>query len=141
MNILETKETKRAQWARSFGKKRFFWEKEDLLFVGDLAWLSEDYPEGYEYISQPTLLNKNEFAYTYGMIVINNDAVANELVCCVKGKLDQSKTFLMEINGEWVPGPLEDWLNSMNKTMQLKARSRYELLINKVYELIENSPE
>ena len=67
------------------------------------------------------------------MININEGAVVNELICTIQGQLDQSQTFMMNINGAWIDGPLEGWLNTMDADRQKDARERYKALINWVY--------
>lgn len=114
------------------GAEKSFWLRDNLIFLGDLSELVEREVEGFEYITKPARTN-NEFEYTYGMIMIKSDKVVNELVCEVKGPVDGSHTFMMEIQGGWVKGPLEAWINTMPLAQKEKAENRYQNLIEWVY--------
>ena len=47
------------------------------------------------------------------MIIISGKNVINELVCKIEGPLDQSQTFMMEVQGQRFNGPLDNWLKTM----------------------------
>ena len=55
------------------------------------------------------------------------------MICTIQGQPDQSKTFMMNINGAWVDGPLAAWQNTMDAEQQKDARERYKALIDWVY--------
>lgn len=114
------------------GAEKSFWLRDNLIFLGDLSEVVESEIEGFEYITKPAR-NKSEFEYTYGMIMLKSDKVINELVCKVKGPFDGSNSFTMEIQGEWVKGPLEAWINTMPLAQKEKAENRYRQLIAWVY--------
>ena len=73
------------------------------------------------------------FKYMHGIIIVSGDNNINELACKVKDPLNKSKTFLMEINVQWVNGLLDDWLKTTNIRQQQVAIDRYKLLISWVY--------
>ena len=125
-------ETARSKEGRALGQEQTFWSRDDLIYIGDLSWINQGNPEGFEYMTPPSR-SGNKFEYTYGMININEGAVVNELICTIQGQLDQSQTFMMNINGTWVDGPLEGWLNTMDAERQKDVRERYKALINWVY--------
>ena len=115
--IFPTQETARSKAGRALGTEKDFWERQDLIYIGDLSWTGEDKPEGFEYISSP-IRSGEKFKYVYGMIIISGKNVINELVCKIEGPLDQSQTFMMEVQGQWFNGPLENWLKTMTASQQ-----------------------
>ena len=73
------------------------------------------------------------FEYIYGMIVISEGLLLNELVCRVKGLTDQIQSFMMKIQSQWVEGPLNDWIVTNEKDQQLRTKERYKALIGWFY--------
>ena len=71
--------------------------------------------------------------YMYEMIIITGKNVINKLVCKIEGPLDQSQTFMMEVQFQWFNAPLENWLKTMTASRQKLAKVRYKLLISWVY--------
>jgi hypothetical protein len=69
--------------------------------------------------------------------MVSSNNVINELVCKIEGQLDQSQTFKMEINGQWVNGPLDDWLKTMTNSQREAAIDRHKSLISWVYLQLE----
>ena len=57
--------------------------------------------------------------------MVSSNNVINELVCKIEGPLDQSQTFKMEIKGQWVNGPLDDWLKTMSSSQREAAIDKY----------------
>ena len=64
------------------------------------------------------------------MIIISGENVINELTCKIEGQLDQSQTFMMEVQGEWFNGPLENWLKTMTASQQKLVKVGYKSLIS-----------
>ncbi len=127
-----SEETARSIEGRALGKDQSFWYRNDLIYLGDLSWTGQHTPEGYEYITTP-MRSGEYFEYIYGMIMISEGLVFNELVCRVKGPMDHSQSFMMEIQSKWVEGPLKDWIATMEKDQQLKTKERYKALISWIY--------
>ena len=134
MNIVTfpSEETARSIEGRALGKDQDFWSRNDLIYLGDLSWTGQNNPEGFEYITTP-MRSGEYFEYVYGMIMVSEGVVINELVCNIKGLMDNSKTFMMDINNEWVEGPSKDWVETMEKDQQTKTRDRYKALISWIY--------
>ena len=65
--------------------------------------------------------------------MVSSNNVINELVCKIEGPLDQSQTFKMEIKGQWVNGPLDDWLKTMTSSQREATIDRHKSLISWVY--------
>jgi hypothetical protein len=106
-----------------------FWAREDLAYLGDLAWCEQDAMRGHEYIANVQLLDQ-QITYQYGMINLDGaGAVAGSLVCNVRAKRLDGYPFEMQINGEWLPGPLQFWLDQLAPAIQDLARERYRLVI------------
>ena len=83
-----------------------FSPKNDHIHLGDLSWIGQHKPEGYEYITTP--MRSGEWCeYIYEMIMISEGLPVNELVCRFKGPMDQNYSFMMEMQSQWVEGPLE----------------------------------
>ena len=127
-----SEETARSIEGRALGKDQNFWSRNDLIYLGDLSWTGQSNPEGYEYITTP-MRSGEYFVYTYGMIMLSEGANLNELVCKIKGPMDNSKTFMMNIGNQWVEGPLKAWVETMEKDQQLKTKHRYKELISWIY--------
>jgi hypothetical protein len=127
-----SEETARSIEGRALGKDQNFWSRNDLIYLGDLSWTGQSNPEGYEYITTP-MRSGEYFEYIYGMIMISKGANINELVCKIKGPMDNSKTFMMNIGNQWIEGPLKAWVETMEKDQQLKTKHRYEALISWIY--------
>ena len=60
----------------------------------------------------------------HGIIIVSGDDNINELAFKVKEPLNKSKTFLMEVNVQWVNGLLDDWLKTTNNRQQQVAIDR-----------------
>ncbi len=99
-----SEETTRSIEGRALGKDQDFWSRNDLIYLGDLNWTGQSNPEGHEYITTP-MRSGEYFVYIYGMIMLSEVVVVNELVCNIKGLMNNSQTFMMDINNEWVEGP------------------------------------
>ena len=127
-----TSETARSQEGRALGANKEFWARTDLIFIGDLSWTGQLEPEGFEYITPP-VRSANKFEYSYGMIMISGKQVVNELICEIEGPMDESKTFKMKIQGEWLDGPLKAWIDTMPLDLQNTAKERYKKLISWIY--------
>ena len=69
--------------------------------------------------------------------MVSSNNVINELVCKIEGPLDQSQTFKMEIKGQWVNGPLDDWLKTMTSSQREATIDRHKSLISWVYLQLE----
>lgn len=127
-------ETPNAAHARSLAASQLpaeasFWSREDLLYVGDLAWTG--WPgEGYEYIGDLTRREGTGFQYTYGLVGLSDSmTVGQSLVCQVRDTSDDPLGFEMYVADTWQTGPLKMWLDSLPPEIQDQARSRYQSLI------------
>ena len=106
-----------------------FWAREDLTYIGDLTWCEQEAMRGHEYIANVRLLDR-QLTYDYGMINLDAaDAVVGSLVCNVRAKRQEGYPFEMQINGEWLEGPLHFWLDQLAPVIQDLARERYRLVI------------
>jgi len=106
-----------------------FWAREDLTYIGDLTWCEQEAMRGHEYIANVRLLDL-QLTYDYGMINLDAaDAVVGSLLCSVRAKRQESYPFEMQINGEWLEGPLHFWLDQLAPVIQDLARERYRLVI------------
>lgn len=106
-----------------------FWAREDLTYIGDLTWCEQEAMRGHEYIANVRLLDL-QLTYDYGMINLDAaDAVAGSLLCNVRAKRQEGYPFEMQINGEWLEGPLHFWLDQLAPVIQDLARERYRLVI------------
>ena len=106
-----------------------FWERDDLTYIGDLTWCEQEAMRGHEYIANVRLLDR-KLTYDYGMINLDAaDGVAGSLVCNVRAKREEGYPFEMQINGEWLEGPLHFWLDQLAPGIQDLARERYRLVI------------
>lgn len=106
-----------------------FWQRQDLVYLGDLAWCELAVMRGLEYIAN-VQVSENQITYHYGLINLDPaDAVAGSLVCEVRARREDGYPFEMQINGEWLPGPLQFWLDQLAPEVQEIARERYRLVI------------
>lgn len=106
-----------------------FWGRDDLTYVGDLEWCEQGSMRGYEYIGDVQVLDEY-ITYRYGLINLDSaDVVVGALVCDVRARRQPGFPFEMEINGQWLEGPLGFWLDQLSPAVQELARERYRLLI------------
>ena len=106
-----------------------FWARDDLTYIGDLTWCEQEAMRGHEYIANVRLLDRL-LTYDYGMINLDAaNAVAGSLLCNVRAKRQEGYPFEMQINGEWLEGPLHFWLDQLAPAIQDLARERYRLVI------------
>ena len=106
-----------------------FWARDDLTYIGDLTWCEQEAMRGHEYIANVRLLDRL-LTYDYGMVNLDAaDAVVGSLVCNVRAKRQEGYPFEMQINGEWLEGPLHFWLDQLAPAIQDLARERYRLVI------------
>ena len=106
-----------------------FWARDDLTYIGDLTWCEQEAMRGHEYIANVRLLDRL-LTYDYGMVNLDAaDAVVGSLVCNVRAKREEGYPFEMQINGEWLEGPLHFWLDQLAPAIQDLARERYRLVI------------
>lgn len=106
-----------------------FWRRQDLLYIGDLEWARAGY-EGYEYLADLTATNGSEFRYTYAFVALASpDQVAQTMICDVRNHPSDPFAFEMLVAGEWQPGPLQAWLDSLEPDVLIIANERYRALI------------
>ena len=106
-----------------------FWGRDDLTYLGDLEWCEQPAMRGYEYIAN-VQVSADQITYQYGLINLDPaDAVAGSLVCDVRAQRQAGFPFQMQINGEWLEGPLRFWLDQLAPAVQDLARERYRLVI------------
>ena len=106
-----------------------FWRRQDLTYLGDLEWCEQPAMRGYEYIAK-VQVSADQITYQYGLINLDpTDAVAGSLVCDVRAKRQPGFPFEMQLNGEWLEGPLRFWLDQLAPAVQDLARERYRLVI------------
>jgi hypothetical protein len=106
-----------------------FWKRNDLVYIGDIQWAQAGY-EGYEYIADIEARSSGGFHYIYGFVALTGQAqVAQTLVCEVRNHATEPLSFEMHIAGEWQPGPLRAWLDSLRPDVQMIASERYQNLI------------
>ena len=107
----------------------YFWSRNDLVYIGDFEWAQAGY-EGYEYIADIEARGSNGFHYIYGFVALAGETqVAQTLVCEVRDHASEPLSFEMLINGEWQPGPLRAWLDSLQPDVQMIASERYQNLV------------
>jgi hypothetical protein len=84
---------------------------------------------GYEYLANRQV-SADQITYQYGLINVDaQGAVAGLLVCDVRARREPGYPFEMQINGEWLEGPLRFWLDQLAPAVQDRARERYRLVI------------
>lgn len=106
-----------------------FWNRKDLTYLGDLEWCEQPAMRGLEYIAN-VQVSADQITYQYALINLNqDDAVAGSLVCDVRARRQDGYPFEMQINGEWLQGPLQFWLDQLTPVVQDMARERYRLVI------------
>jgi hypothetical protein len=106
-----------------------FWGRDDLTYLGDLEWCEQPAMRGHEYIAN-VLVSADQITYQYGLINLDPaDALAGSLVCDVRAQRQPGFPFQMQINGEWMEGPLRFWLDQLAPAVQDLARERYRLVI------------
>jgi hypothetical protein len=106
-----------------------FWNRKDLVYIGDLEWTLAGY-EGYEYIADIEAREPNGFHYKYGFIALTEQGqLAQTLVCEIRDSAADALSFEMLVAGEWQPGPLRPWLDSLQQDVQMLARERYRKLV------------
>lgn len=121
-----------AKKADSASNEADFWNREDLVYIGDIEWTLAGY-EGYEYIADIEARAPNGFHYIYGFIAITEQGqLAQTLVCEVRDSAADALSFEMLVAGEWQPGPLRPWLESLEQEVQILARERYRELVRRV---------
>jgi len=128
------KETPNAAKARALAviqqpAEASFWNREDLLYLGDLGWTG--WPgEGYEYIGDLTKRDTGGFQYTYGLVGLSDpNTIGQTLVCQVRDIVDEPLGFEMYVAETWQKGPLKMWLDSLPPEIQDQAKLRYQNLI------------
>ena len=121
-----------AQFAKktdSASSEADFWNRKDLVYIGDIEWTQAGY-EGYEYIADIEARTPNGFHYIYGFIALTEQGqLAQTLVCEVRNSAAEALSFQMLVAGEWQPGPLRPWLDSLQQDVQVLARERYRNLV------------
>ena len=106
-----------------------FWRRGDLTYLGDLAWCEQDAMKGFEYIAN-IQASGHQITYQYGLINLDPDeGFAGSLVCDVRAERIEGYPFEMQINGEWLEGPLHFWLDQLSPAVQDVARQRYRDVI------------
>lgn len=106
-----------------------FWRRQDLTYLGDLDWCQLAAMRGLEYLAN-VQVSEDQITYQYGLINLDqDDAVAGSLVCDVRARREEGYPFEMQINGDWLPGPLQFWLDQLAPDVQDIARERYRLVI------------
>lgn len=106
-----------------------FWNRDDLTYLGDLVWCEQDAMRGHEYIANIHVTG-DQITYRYGLINLDQaDAMAGSLVCDVRALRQEGYPFEMQINGDWLEGPLRFWLDQLAPAVQDLARERYRLVI------------
>lgn len=114
-----------------------FWRRQDLLYIGDLEWARAGY-EGYEYLADLTATNESEFRYTYALVALaSSDQVAQTMICEVRNHPTDPYAFEMLVAGEWQPGPLQDWLDSLQPDVLIIANERYRALVAWVRNMLQ----
>jgi hypothetical protein len=106
-----------------------FWERTDLLYLGDLTWTG--WPgEGYEYIADLMKRDNDGFQYTYGLVGLSDEhTVGQTMVCQVKDSISDPLGFEMYVGGTWQIGPLSMWLETLTPAVQTQAKERYRNLV------------
>ena len=106
-----------------------FWNRSDLLYLGDLAWTG--WPgEGYEYIADLVKKDSNGFQYTYGLVGLSDaQTIGQTMVCEVRNASDDPLGFEMYVAGSWQVGPLAMWLETLSPEVQIQAKERYRAVI------------
>lgn len=106
-----------------------FWGREDLTYLGDLTWCEQAAMKGFEYIAN-IQTSGDQVTYQYGLINLDaDDGFAGSLVCSVRAQRTAGYPFEMQINGEWLEGPLRFWLDQLSPSVQTLARQRYRDVI------------
>jgi len=117
----------RAGLAPEAAAEKVFWDRDDLTYLGDLAWCDQAAMRGLEYIAN-IQVTADQITYQYGLINLDPaDAIASSLVCDVRASRQSGHAFEMLINGEWLQGPLAFWLDQLAPEVQDLARERYSL--------------
>jgi len=107
----------------------YFWNRNDLVYIGDFEWAQAGY-EGCEYIADIEARGSGGFHYIYGFVALKGQTqVAQTLVCEVRNHASEPHSFGMLIAGEWQPGPLSAWLDSLRPDVQMIASERYQNLV------------
>jgi len=106
-----------------------FWKRDDLLYLGDLAWTG--WPgEGYEYICDLSTRDGNGFQYAYGLVGLSDpETIGQTLVCQVRDTVNDPLGFEMYVADTWQTGPLKMWLDSLAPDVQHQAKQRYRNLV------------
>ena len=106
-----------------------FWDRTDLLYLGDLDWTGTP-GEAYEYISDLQKRENDGFQYTYGLVGLSDpNTVGQTMICSVRDTVSDPLGFEMEIGESWQLGPLEMWIQTLPADVQIQAKSRYQSLI------------
>jgi hypothetical protein len=106
-----------------------FWTRDDLTYLGDLTWCEQAAMKGFEYIAN-IQISADQITYRYGLINLDGaDGFAGSLVCNVRAQRTDGYPFEMQINGEWLEGPLRFWLDQLSPSVQELARQRYRAVI------------
>jgi len=106
-----------------------FWGRDNLHFLGDLAWTG--WPgQGYEYIADLEKRESTGFQYTYGLVGLSNEqSVGQTMVCQVRDAINDHLGFEMNVGGQWQIGPLSMWLDTLTPAVQIQAKERYRRLV------------
>lgn len=106
-----------------------FWSRKDLTYLGDLEWCEQAAMRGLEYMAN-VQVSADQITYQYGLINLDQgDAVAGSLVCDVRAQRQDGYPFEMQINDQWLQGPLQFWLDQLTPAVQDVARERYRFVI------------
>jgi hypothetical protein len=114
-----------------------FWNRSDLVYVGDLGWTKSPNFVGYEFITEISRRGETGFTYKYGLLgMVNTETIGQTMICEVRDQETDPSGFDMLIGNEWQPGPLKAWLDTLAPEVQDVARSRYRDLVSWVRENI-----
>jgi len=106
-----------------------FWGAADLIYLGDLDWSGPD-ARGFEYAQSIKAWGDDGFTYTYGVLQLsNNGSITQSLVCAIRSVTNDPLGFEMQMGAEWLPGPLEAWLSSLDAATRAVAVERYRAII------------
>ncbi len=108
-----------------------FWNRDDLIYVGDLNWTQSPNFVGYEFITDIRRRGVSGFQYQYGLLGLGDHGeIAQTMICEVRDQEADTNGFDMLVGTEWQPGPLKAWLDTLSLEVQDVARTRYRALVN-----------
>ena len=107
----------------------WFWGAADLVYLGDLDWSGHN-SRGFEYAQSIKAWGEDGFTYTYGVLQMSqNNSISQSMISEIRSVNNDPLGFEMQIGNEWLAGPLEAWMSTLDSTTRTLAVERYRDII------------